>query len=241
VPTTSKKRRAKGRKRVRRPPAAPRTSRPRPIDLTGQLASFARNEKIFDKGERPQHLYKVESGCIRTYGMLNGGRRWIDRFYLPGDIFGLEARENHSISAEAIVPSSIRLINRTALVSRAARDIAVARYLLDMTAIELQRTQHHKLLLLKGAQERIVDFLLEMKSRKQSEDEVDLPMARLDIADYLGLSIETVSRVLTRLKSTSAISLRTSRCVILRNLSVLEESRPALSTQASVGEPGVCL
>jgi CRP/FNR family nitrogen fixation transcriptional regulator len=76
-------------------------------------------------------------------------------------------------------------------------------------------------LLLKGAQERIVDFLLEMKNRQRGQNEVDLPMTRLDIADYLGLTIETVSRVLTRLKSVSAISLPTSRHVILRDLSAL--------------------
>jgi len=88
-------------------------------------------------------------------------------------------------------------------------------------AMELQRTKNHNLLLLKDAQQRIVDFLLEMKNRQQGQNEIDLPMTRLDIADYLGLSIETVSRVLTRLKRTSAISLPTFRRVILRDLSVL--------------------
>jgi CRP/FNR family nitrogen fixation transcriptional regulator len=106
-------------------------------------------------------------------------------------------------------------------VSRAARDIAVVKYLLDIMAMELQRTKNHNLLLLKDAQQRIVDFLLEMKNRQQGQNEIDLPMTRLDIADYLGLSIETVSRVLTRLKRASAISLPTFRRVILRDLSVL--------------------
>src|SRR5450759_350112 len=88
-------------------------------------------------------------------------------------------------------------------------------------AMELQRTKNHNLLLLKDAQYRIVDFLLEMKNRQQGQNEVDLPMTRVDIADYLGLSIETVSRMLTRLKSLSAISFLTSRRVILRDLSAL--------------------
>jgi CRP/FNR family nitrogen fixation transcriptional regulator len=186
----------------------------------GTPTSFSPNEKIFGKGEPAEYLYKVEFGCIRTCDTLNGGRRWIDTFYFPGDFFGLEAREEHTISAESITPSSVRIIERKALVSRAARNIVVVKYLLDIMAMELQRTKDHNLLLLKGAQERIVDFLLDMKNRTQGQNEVDLPMTRLDIADYLGLSIETVSRVLTRLKGASAISFLTSRRVILRDLSV---------------------
>jgi CRP/FNR family transcriptional regulator, nitrogen fixation regulation protein len=187
----------------------------------GTSTSFSRNQKIFGKGEPGECLYKVESGCIRACDTLNDGRRWIDTFYLPGDFFGLEAREEHTISAESITPSRVRVIKRKALVSRAARDIAVVKYMLDNTAIELQRTQNHNVLLLKGAQERIVDFLLEMKNRQQGQNEVALPMTRRDIAAYLGLSIETVSRVLTRLERASAISFPTSRRVILRDLSVL--------------------
>jgi CRP/FNR family nitrogen fixation transcriptional regulator len=209
------------RKRGRRSPASSSTSRRRLFDLMGTPTSFSRNEKIFGKGAPGKYFYKVESGCIRTCDTLNDGRRWIGTFYLPGDFFGLEARKQHTISAEAITPSSVRVIKRETLVSRAARDIVVVKYLLDIAATELQRTQNHYVLLLKGAQERIVDFLLEMKNRQRGQNEVDLPMTRLDIADYLGLTIETVSRVLTRLKSVSAISLPTSRHVILRDLSAL--------------------
>lgn len=194
------------------------TSYRRSFDLGGIITSFSRNEKIFSKGEQAKYLYEVESGCIRTFDTLNNGRRWISRFYLPNDIVGLDARENHVISAEATSPSKVRLIERAALMSQAARNVDVVKYLMDITAIELQHAQNHKLILLKGAQERIVDFLLELKNREQNETAVDLPMTRVDIADYLGLSIETVSRIFTRLKGTSAISLLTSRRIDLRNL-----------------------
>jgi CRP/FNR family transcriptional regulator, nitrogen fixation regulation protein len=210
-----------GRKRRRRSPVSSSRSPRQSFYLMGTPTSFSSNQKIFRKGEPGEYLYKVESGCIRTCDTLNDGHRWIDTFYLPGDFFGLEAREEHTISAEAITSSSVRVIKRKALVSRAARSIAVVEYLLNIAAMELQRTQNHNRLLLKGAQERVVDFLLEMKNRQQRQNEVDLPMTRLDIADYLGLTIETVSRVLTRLKRASAISLPTSRRVILGDLSVL--------------------
>jgi CRP/FNR family nitrogen fixation transcriptional regulator len=210
-----------GRKRGRRSSASSSTSRSRSFDLMGTPTSFSRNEKIFGKGEPGEYLYKVESGCIRTSDVLNDGRRWIDTFYLPGEFFGLEARENHAISAEAITQSSVRVIKRKAVVSRAARDITVVKSLMDIVAKELQRKLNHNRLLVKGARERVVDFLLEMKNRREVQDEIDLPMGRLDIANYLGLSIETVSRVLTQLKSASAISFTNPRRITLRDLSVL--------------------
>jgi CRP/FNR family transcriptional regulator, nitrogen fixation regulation protein len=209
------------RKRGRRLPASSLKSTGGPFDRIGILTTFSNNQKIFSKGEPAEYLYKVESGCIRTYRILNDGRRRICAFYFPGDYFGLEAREDHSLSADAITTSSVRIINRKTLASRSARDIVVVKCLLNITAMELQRAQSLNLLLLKDAQERIVDFLLDMKSRKQSQSEVDLPMPRSDIADYLGLAIETVSRMFTRLRSASAISLPNLRSVILRDLSVL--------------------
>jgi CRP-like cAMP-binding protein len=196
-------------------------SRSRSFDLIGAPRSFSSNEKIFGKGDPGKYFYKLESGCIRTCDTLNDGRRWIGTFYLPGDFFGLEARGQHTISAEAVTPSIVRVIKRKTLVSQTARDIGVVKYLLDIAATELQRSQNHYVLLLKGAQERVVEFLLEMKNRQRGQNELDLHMTRLDIADYLGLTIETVSRVFTRLKNASAISFPKSRRVFLRDLSGL--------------------
>jgi CRP/FNR family nitrogen fixation transcriptional regulator len=97
----------------------------------------------------------------------------------------------------------------------------MATQLLTLTVAELQRTQSRVLLLIKSAQERVAGFLLEMASRVTGASEIDLPMCRQDIADYLGLTIETVSRTLTQLESAAAIALPTSRRIVLRN-------RPAL-------------
>ena len=181
------------------------------------LASYMPNKIIFNKGEPAEYLYKVESGCIRTYSEFDGGLRRIHAFYFAGDYFGMEPGEAHSLSAQAVTASSLRLIKMRALMARAARDIEMVKFLLAITTSELQRTQSHNLLLLKGARERIIDFLLDLQRRKQNGSEIDLPMPRRDIADYLGLTIETVSRALTRLRNTSAISLLSSRRVILRD------------------------
>ena len=102
------------------------------------------------------------------------------------------------------------MIKRSAVVGLAARDNEVARQLWALTSRELRRVQDHILLLIKTAEERVVSFLLEMAARRPGANAVELPMSRQDIADYLGLTIETVSRTLSQLEDTAAIELPSS-------------------------------
>jgi CRP-like cAMP-binding protein len=205
----------------RRAPAAADHALNGPIEMMGAAMSFTRNSEIYGENEPADYLYKVISGSVRTYKILSDGRRQIGAFYLPGDIFGLEMGEEHSFSAEAISDSKVLVIKRSAVTGLAARDNDVARELWTMTGRELHRVQDHIMLLVKTAQERVVSFLLEMAARTPTANAVDLPMSRQDIADYLGLTIETVSRTLTHLESTAAIELPSSRRVVLRNRSAL--------------------
>ena len=108
------------------------------------------------------------------------------------------------------------------MIALAARDNEVARELWMLTADELQRTQNHMLLLNKSAPERVASFLLEMAERFQSSDEIQLSMSRQDVADYLGLTSETISRMLTRFERSAAIALPTCRRIVLRNRPVLK-------------------
>jgi CRP-like cAMP-binding protein len=187
------------------------------IDLMGASMSFARNAEIYGEGEPADYLYRVVSGTVRTYKVLADGRRQIGSFYLPGDIFGLEAGEEHTFSAEAITESKVLVVKRSALEALAERDNDVARQLWNLTGRELRRVQDHILLLIKTAQERVAGFLLEMAERRSSGNAIELPMSRQDIADYLGLTIETVSRTLTSLENADAIEVPTSRRIVLRN------------------------
>jgi CRP-like cAMP-binding protein len=205
----------------RRAPAAADYALNGPIEMMGAAMSFTRNSEIYGENEPADYLYKVISGSVRTYKILSDGRRQIGAFYLPGDIFGLEMGEEHAFSAEAISDCKVLVIKRSAVTSLAARDNDVARELWTMTGRELHRVQDHIMLLVKTAQERVVSFLLEMAARAPGANAVDLPMSRQDIADYLGLTIETVSRTLTHLESTAAIELPSSRRVVLRNRSAL--------------------
>jgi len=191
------------------------------IELIGAPMSFARNAEIYGEGEPADYLYKVISGTVRTYKVLSDGRRQIGAFYMPGDVFGLETSDEHTFSAEAICDSKVLVIKRSTLVALAGRDTEVARQLWALTGRELSRVQDHILLLIKTAQERVVGFLLEMAERASNNGALELPMSRQDIADYLGLTIETVSRTLTTLENAAAIELPTSRRIVLRNRSAL--------------------
>ncbi|MGA6939795.1 MAG: helix-turn-helix domain-containing protein [Pseudolabrys sp.] len=190
------------------------------IETMGVSMPFARNMEIYGENESADYLYKVVSGVVRTYKLLNDGRRQIGSFYLPGDIFGLEIGGEHTSSAEAVSVSKIQVIKRSAVIALAGRDKEVARQLWSLTATELRRAQDHIMLLLKTAQERVVGFLLEMAERNLAS-EFDLPMSRQDIADYLGLTIETVSRTLTQLANSGAIAVPTSRHIVLRRRGAL--------------------
>ena len=208
-------------------PAAGLRSAPLPapqadaIELMGALMPFARNSEIYGENEPADYLYKVVSGTVRTYKVLVDGRRQIGGFHLPGDMFGFESGDEHTFSAEAITDCKILVIKRSAVIALAARDNDVAQQMWALTARELQRVQDHIMVLIKSAQERVASFLLEMSGRAAGGGAVELPMSRQDIADYLGLTIETVSRTLTQLEKTAAIELPTSRRIVLRNRSAL--------------------
>ncbi len=106
--------------------------------------------------------------------------------------------------------------------ARAITEVAIVSELFALTDLELQRAHRHNLRLLRSAQERIVGFLLDMEERQANDYEIDLPMTRGDIADYLGLTTETVSRVLWKLESVSAIAIPKRRRVVLRNVPLLQ-------------------
>src|SRR5579863_2486399 len=207
-------------------PAAPSTATgtdplAHQIQLMGAAMSYPRNSEIFGENEPADYLYKVISGAVRIYKILSDGRRQIGAFYLPGDVFGLEFADEHSLAAEAITDAKVLVIKRSAVAALADRDAGAARELYALTARELRRVQARILLLVKSAQERVASFLLEMAERAAADNAIDLPMSRQDIADYLGLTIETVSRTLTALETAAAIDVPTSRRIVLRNRGAL--------------------
>jgi CRP/FNR family transcriptional regulator, nitrogen fixation regulation protein len=200
------------------PAGAKRQALAEALSSIGTSIRCARNSEVYGEGEPAETVYMVVSGAVRTYKLLSDGRRQIGDFHIEGEVFGLEAGAERQFTAEAIADSVVLVGKRSALVGMAAHNAELAYELWVHTAGELQRAQDHLLLLgRKRAQERVATFLLDMAGRKKSDIFVDLPMSRQDIADYLGLTIETVSRTLTRLEDDAAIEIPTSRRIVLRD------------------------
>jgi CRP/FNR family nitrogen fixation transcriptional regulator len=208
-------------------PPGPAVQRPdaftEALKLLGSTIHFDRDQEIQADGEPGLYFYQVATGAVRTYKLLSDGRRQISAFQLPGDIIELGTTENYCFSAEAISPSLIRFAKRSAIVDLAGRNSALAVEIWRRTAKNLQLAQEHMVLLgRKNADERLAAFLLEMAGRcSASGPIIELPMSRQDMADYLGLTIETVSRMLTQLESRAAIRREGGRRLELHNRAAL--------------------
>ncbi|HEY2051448.1 MAG TPA: helix-turn-helix domain-containing protein [Caulobacteraceae bacterium] len=193
----------------------------RGVILRGFVMSFSQNEEIFGEEESTDFVYRVVQGAVRTTRFLADGRRQIDGFHLPGDIFGLETGPVHRVCAEAIGPCQIALVRRSLVERAAEQDVNVARRLWDLAAHELERLKDHMMVLSrKNAAERVGAFLLELSGRAGSHA-VELPMSRGDIADYLGLTLETVSRTLSSFARGQVIDLPSARRVMIRDTAAL--------------------
>jgi CRP/FNR family nitrogen fixation transcriptional regulator len=176
---------------------------------------------IFQEHDRADRVYKVLSSSVCTCKDLSDGRRQIVAFYLPGDLFGFECADEHTLSAEAVSNAKVLVIKKNALMAVTGCDSRIERQVLLLMSRELARLQERVLLLLKNAQERVGEFILDMEKRAAVGKYVELPMRRQDIADYLGLTIETVSRILTALEKCGAIEILGRKGIVVRDHSSL--------------------
>jgi CRP/FNR family transcriptional regulator, nitrogen fixation regulation protein len=180
--------------------------------------SYRKDEEIYGEDEPAEYVYQVISGAVRSYKLLSDGRRQIGAFHLSADVFGLESGSVHRLATEAIIDTTVRLVKRRSLEQAAATDVQVARKLWTMTAGDLRHAEDHMLLLgRKTAMERVATFLLEMDRRLAVAGMMALPMCRRDIGDYLGLTLETVSRALSQLQVQGILGFSGARQIVLRN------------------------
>jgi CRP/FNR family nitrogen fixation transcriptional regulator len=183
-----------------------------------------RGSKLFGEGEPADYLYQIREGAVRTCLQFSDGRRQIGAFHLPGDIFGVEDGEVHRFAAEAIVDTTVWIVKRRSLFASLAKgDILAANNVRDLVTRTLEHMENHLLLL--GPQnslERVAAFLLEMDHRLEHPKVMVLPMTRRDIADYLGMTLETVSRSLSVFRDERILSFReTNRKIVLHDRSKL--------------------
>lgn len=186
--------------------------------LVATAFHYQKDEEIFGEDEPTEFVYQVVRGAVRTYKLLSDGRRQIGSFHVAGDIFGLEYGAAHRLTAEALIETDVRLVRRRSLETAANQDAQVARSLWNVTAVELRHAEDHMLLLgCKMAIEKVAAFLLEMDGRLVAAGLVELPMCRRDIGDYLGLTLETVSRALAQLHDQGVLDFSGARQIVIRN------------------------
>jgi CRP/FNR family nitrogen fixation transcriptional regulator len=178
--------------------------------LIGMTISLPRDRELYAQGERAEYCYQVISGCLRTVKLMEDGRRQVAAFLLPGDCLGFDDFDSHDFAAQAVTDVAVRRFRRHDVEAQADRQLALARRLRELGASAL-RAAHDRLLLLgrKTAPERIATFLLEMAARQQRQHQshvVTLPMSRVDIADHLGMTVETVCRMITHLRREGTIA-----------------------------------
>jgi CRP-like cAMP-binding protein len=182
-----------------------------PLDLlanSGMTATLPRDRELHAQGDRAEFCYRVVSGCLRTVKLMEDGRRQVGAFLLAGDCLGFDALDTHDFAAEAVTDVVLRRYRRREVETLTERHPALARRLREMSAQNL-RDAYGRMLLLgrKTASERVATFLLEMAARQTSARKVALPMSRVDIADHLGLTVETVCRMVTHLRRDGTITI----------------------------------
>jgi CRP/FNR family transcriptional regulator, nitrogen fixation regulation protein len=178
------------------------------FEAIGSRRSYQRNEEIFAEGDRADCWFRVVSGTVRLSKLLADGRRYIAEFYFAGDCFGLDTVSERLFSAEAVGEITVMCFARRATERLIDDNPALARGLRDLTMRDLANAQMRMLLLGRmSASERVATFLLDIFDRRDALRALDLPMSRNDVADYLGLTIETVCRVLSSFKREGLINI----------------------------------
>ncbi|WP_298745307.1 helix-turn-helix domain-containing protein [uncultured Brevundimonas sp.] len=186
---------------------------------------FRQGEEIYAQDETADLIYRLVRGAVRTSHLLADGRRQIGDFYYENDVIGVETGATHRFSAEALGDCEVLAIRRSG--STACETGRLERVIWQATTAELGRAQSHMLLLGRAtACERVARFLLDIAARFRGEI-VALPMSRQDMADYLGLTIETISRMLGRLQAAGLVEFLGARRYRIRRFSALSDMAAA--------------
>jgi CRP-like cAMP-binding protein len=187
-----------------------------------------RHDALFCQGDDAEYLFGVVDGVMCNYQFLTDGRRQVISFAYPGDVIGFGHLDTYRFSCSATCDARVRRILSKALFRHAEGRADIGRRLLDIATAELASTQEHQVLLgRKSALEKLASFLLTLVRRSGGEfaqlQQFQIPMTRMDIADYLGLTVETVCRTLTKLKVMGVIDVPQTTTVVVRQMHMLKE------------------
>jgi CRP/FNR family transcriptional regulator len=196
--------------------------------IHGTVRDIGAREHVFTAGDLRSHVYRIGCGAVCLYKINAGGKRQVVRFAFAGDFIGLGAQKEHGMSAQALQPVRLRCLPVAALSRMAASDPALGGELYAALSSELANLQDHLLIVGQcSALERVAAFLLGQSRRNArsggSPSELELPMTRSDIGDFLGLTLETVCRMFTKLRTAGVIEIAQSASITLIDIEKLEE------------------
>jgi CRP/FNR family transcriptional regulator len=184
----------------------------RDFEPLGRRAHFSTCETVFAQEDMTSYFYNLLDGVMRLYKLLPDGRRQIVGFALPGDFLGMTTAERHGFSADAIGPVTVCQFARGPFARFSDHRPNLLRRMNELAVQELNQAREHMVLLgRRSAEEKVATFLVGWRDRlvalRGTSETVPLPMSRQDIADYLGLTIETVSRTFTKLERDGIIEI----------------------------------
>jgi len=189
----------------------------------GAVTHAPADSEVFAEGDSADVFFKIASGTIRTCKFLNDGRRQIEAFYTAGDVFGFELEDARILGAEAVTDCNVITYRRHGVEAAALHDEVLARQLLSFAMQSVTHAQKHAFLLgRRAAAEKVSSFLLAWATRHGRQGHVELPMSRQDMADYMGLTIETVSRTLSQMERDGLIAIPNARLIRFLNRQALE-------------------
>lgn len=197
------------------------------LDGVGAVIALHRDEPLFRPGDTAEFYFKVLKGAVRSCHVLADGRRHIGEFFLAGDFIGLDAAESYAFAAEAILDTALIRYSRRKVEALAAEEPRIGQSLVEIMRAGLAAARERMLLLgHMTAMERIASFLLDLSARRD-DGRINLPMTRTDIGDYLGLTMETVSRAFSQLKTDGIITQHgLHEFAIARRAALVELTRP---------------
>jgi len=189
---------------------------------------YENNQSIFLQQDKSLNLFNITEGNVKIYQLLNDGRIQIIGFLYPGDFFGSYKNGKYNYSADAIGNVRVCVFDQEKLDKYIEKNISLAKELLHLTSHELTLAQDRISVLGKfGATERLAKFIFNISEQRKrigwKNNPISLPMTRQDIADYLGLTIETVSREFSRLKTSDIIKILSSKQIFVRDFEKLSE------------------
>ena len=194
----------------------------------GRMRYLAANVVVYWEAQPAERVLLVKSGVLKLYKLTTDGRRQLTGFAYPGDFLGLANQAGYIHTVETVTPATLRQFARGEVTRLVEEEPQVARLLLTAVVNDLVLAQDHLLLLgRKTAMERLAWFLVTLSERCRAQGgdplEINLPMVRADIADYLGLTTETVSRTVTQLRKLGVIALRSAHDIRLIDVKRLTE------------------